>query len=57
MTLENRPYIIPQIQITLDCNFNCRYCFQDHKAGIMDLAVVEAILEKTAVIQGGFDQR
>lgn len=41
------PQIIPQIQVTLDCNFHCNYCFQSHKSGMIDLSVVEAILEKT----------
>lgn len=38
--------MIPQIQVTLDCNLGCSYCFQKHDKGIMDLAVVKKILEK-----------
>lgn len=47
MTLKDRPYIIPQIQVTLDCNFDCNYCFQERDKGIMDIATVDAILKKT----------
>lgn len=39
--------IIPQIQVTLGCNFHCDYCFQSHEDGIIDLSAVEMILEKT----------
>ncbi len=41
------PDIIPQIQVTLECNFNCDYCFQHHQNGFIRLSAVEAILEKT----------
>lgn len=39
--------IIPQIQVTLDCNLDCSYCFQEHTGGIIDLSTVEIILQKT----------
>lgn len=38
--------ILPQIQVTLDCNSNCTYCFQKHENGIIDIRIVENILEK-----------
>jgi len=41
--------ISPQIQVTLNCNFRCAYCFQDHRSSaVMDLATAEAILVKCA---------
>lgn len=39
--------IIPQIQVTLNCNLACAYCFQNHAGKIIDLSTVEHILEKT----------
>ena len=39
--------VIPQIQVTLDCNLDCSYCFQKHPGGIIDLSTVEIILQKT----------
>lgn len=43
------PYqiIIPQIQVSLNCNLACTYCFQNHAGKIIDLSTVEQILEKT----------
>ena len=41
------PTIIPQIQVTLDCNSECSYCFQNHCSGIIDLSIVKTILQKT----------
>lgn len=41
--------VSPQIQVTLNCNFRCRYCFQDHQTTkVMDRATAEAILVKCA---------
>ena len=39
--------IIPQVQVTLDCNFDCAYCFQDHRQGVISRGIVRRILEKT----------
>jgi uncharacterized protein len=39
--------VIPQIQVTLNCNLDCSYCFQKHRGGIIDISTVEAILQKT----------
>lgn len=35
---------MPQIQVTLNCNLACEYCFQEHNGGIIESATVEAIL-------------
>lgn len=39
--------VVPQIQVTLNCNMNCSYCFQEHSGKIIDLLTVKKILEKT----------
>ena len=39
--------IIPQIQVTLNCNLACSYCFQEHSGGIIDPLTVGEILRKT----------
>lgn len=38
--------VIPQIQVTLDCNADCSYCFQKHHGQIIDISTVEIILQK-----------
>jgi uncharacterized protein len=41
--------VIPQIQVTLNCNFRCSYCFQNHSPSeIIDPATAEIILKKCA---------
>jgi uncharacterized protein len=44
--LTNLP-VVPQIQITMDCNLNCVYCYEKHTNRYMDLVTVEAILRNT----------
>jgi uncharacterized protein len=38
--------VVPQIQVTRNCNLACGYCFQEHSGGIIDLATVETILHR-----------
>jgi serine-type anaerobic sulfatase-maturating enzyme len=38
--------VVPQIQVTRNCNLACGYCFQEHSGGIIDLATVETILSR-----------
>lgn len=38
--------ILPQIQVTLDCNMHCAYCFQHHQAGTIEAPVVERLIAK-----------
>jgi uncharacterized protein len=41
--------ISPQIQVTLNCNFQCGYCFQDHSSKeTMSVSTAETILKKCA---------
>lgn len=41
---EERLPVVPQIQVTLNCNLACEYCFQKHPGGVIEPATVEAIL-------------
>ncbi len=36
--------VVPQIQVTRNCNLACGYCFQEHSGGIIGLSTVEKIL-------------
>jgi len=36
--------VVPQIQVTRNCNLACGYCFQEHSGGIIGLSTVETIL-------------
>jgi uncharacterized protein len=38
--------VVPQIQVTRNCNLACGYCFQEHAGGIIGLATVETILRR-----------
>jgi serine-type anaerobic sulfatase-maturating enzyme len=38
--------VVPQIQVTRNCNLACGYCFQEHAGGIIDLSTVETILAR-----------
>jgi uncharacterized protein len=38
--------VVPQIQVTRNCNLACGYCFQEHSGGIIGLSTVEAILRR-----------
>jgi uncharacterized protein len=42
---KNLP-VVPQIQVTRNCNLACGYCFQEHSGGIIDLSTVETILRR-----------
>jgi uncharacterized protein len=37
-----------QIQVTLNCNMACDYCFQQHHGRIIDMATVECIIARLA---------
>jgi len=43
---ESHLPVVPQIQVTRNCNLACGYCFQEHSGGIIDLATVETILRR-----------
>ena len=43
---EQRLTVVPQIQVTRNCNLACEYCFQEHSGGIIDLGTVETILRR-----------
>ena len=38
--------VVPQIQVTRNCNLACGYCFQEHSGGIIGLSTVETILAR-----------
>ncbi len=40
--------IRPQIQITLNCNLGCTYCFQEHEGPVMRLDTAQAIIDQIA---------
>jgi uncharacterized protein len=42
---DKRLPVVPQIQVTRNCNLACGYCFQEHSGGIIDLATVETVLQ------------
>ncbi len=42
---QNLP-VVPQIQVTRNCNLACDYCFQEHPGGIIDLDTVALILSR-----------
>lgn len=42
---KNLP-VVPQIQVTRNCNLACGYCFQEHSGGIIELSTVETILRR-----------
>ena len=44
--LEIHLPVVPQIQVTRNCNLACGYCFQEHSGGIIGLATVETILRR-----------
>lgn len=43
---EKHLTVVPQIQVTRNCNLACGYCFQEHAGGIINLATVETILQR-----------
>jgi uncharacterized protein len=44
--LEKDLPVVPQIQVTRNCNLACGYCFQEHFGGIIGLSTVETILRR-----------
>ncbi len=38
--------IRPQIQVTLNCNLECAYCFQEHEGPVMRLETAKAIIDQ-----------
>ncbi len=43
---EKQLPVVPQIQVTRNCNLACEYCFQEHSGGIIGLSTVETILRR-----------
>ena len=43
---ETQLPVVPQIQVTRNCNLACGYCFQEHSGGIIELSTVETILRR-----------
>jgi uncharacterized protein len=43
---EKQIAVVPQIQVTRNCNLACGYCFQEHSGGIINLSTVETILAR-----------
>src|SRR5665647_1345758 len=43
---ERHLQVVPQIQVTRNCNLACGYCFQEHSGGIIGLSTVETILRR-----------
>lgn len=40
--------IRPQIQVTMNCNLGCTYCFQEHEGPVMRLDTAKAIIDQIA---------
>lgn len=38
--------IVPQIQVTRNCNLGCDYCFQEHSGPIIEFSTVQSILHQ-----------
>ena len=55
--LDTTPHfsIIPQIQVTLNCNLACTYCFQTHAGKIINLSTAEQIIEKTVYSSASYN--
>ena len=52
-TLPCLPGIIPQIQVTLRCNQDCAYCFQQHRGSVISIPTVASILKKAILFNTG----
>jgi uncharacterized protein len=52
---ECRSPVVPQIQVTRNCNLACGYCFQEHSGGIIGLSTVETILQRVIAHNLGVD--
>ncbi|MCP4978103.1 MAG: radical SAM protein, partial [Maribacter sp.] len=38
--------IHPQIQVTMNCNLGCTYCFQEHEGPVMQLNTAKTIIDQ-----------